>query len=301
MQNLIAKCAIAASRKRAIPYKYRMSVIKRLHPSMLKDFPFEADLMGLRFSGNLVNFIDRMIYFTGAHEKHMLHFLRDVIGGLRAANLSPIVFADVGANAGNHSLYLSTLADQVYAFEPFERVRKQFEANIARNRISNIRVFPFGLSNRQETLPFYAGPDSNLGAASFVKDHTTYNTLLGEIVVKVGDEVAEQEHLLPVTLLKADVEGFEKNVLEGLAQTLQHDRPLIIAEMSPTTLESFDHSAANIRAAFPPDYDFYYFSYGNYNSGAYRLAPYDFTFHYKHQDVIACPREWQNAWIPDRP
>ncbi len=284
------------SAQRFIPYRQRMSAIRRIAPGMLKDHAFEADLLGLRFAGNTANFIDRMIYLTGAHEKHMLFFLRDFSAKLKHEKPGRIAFYDVGANAGNHSLALSQWADEVIAFEPWERVRSQFEANIARNRIRNIRVFPFGLGDENKKLPFYAGPDSNLGAASFVPGHTDYNTYLQELEVRSGDDVMRQENLPPITLLKADVEGFEKQVLEGLKDTLRRDRPLLIVEMSETTLASFGGDAQAIRAAFPADYAFYYFSQGSYNSGRYRLAPYDFSFHYKHQDMIACPKEWEK-WL----
>lgn len=269
-----------------------MSAIKRLYPKMLKSFPFKIDLLGLLFSGNMHNYIDRMIYLTGAHEKHMLYFLRDLIRILRKKCNYPITFMDVGANVGNHSLYLSTLVDKVYAFEPFDRVRQQFETNIKLNRISNIQIFPFGLSNEQAILPFYTGTEQNLGASSFVKDHVHDNQIYGVNAVKIGDDVIRQEQLQQITLLKIDVEGFEKNVLEGLQFTLQRDRPLIIIEMSATSFNTFHHNEINIRSVFPPNYQFYYFSYGNFNTGRYRLAQYNFMYHKKHQDIIAIPNEW---------
>ncbi|MGE0754505.1 MAG: FkbM family methyltransferase, partial [Alphaproteobacteria bacterium] len=281
------------SRQRWLPYKTRRSVIKKLHPAMLQDYPFEADLLGLRFRGNIVNYIDRLVYFCGAHEKYMLFMLRDYVRKLRVSGEHDLVFFDVGANAGNHSLYLSTLVDAVHAFEPFERVRKQLKANIALNGISNITVHPFGLSNEEATLPFYAAPEANLGAASFFADHKEDNYYLGDMQLKRGDDLG----LGRVDILKADVEGFEKFVLEGLNATITMHRPLMVIELSPKTRETLG-GEQDFMAMFPENYVFCYFVTGSNNSGSYRLAPYDYHLTPKIQDVIACPQERVKTILP---
>src|SRR5690348_989354 len=93
--------AVRLSHQRCLPYKTRRSVIKRLYPAMLADFPFEVDFFdrksGLRFAGNVGNYIDRLVYFCGAYEKYMLALLRDY-----AQRANANTFLDVGANAGNH-------------------------------------------------------------------------------------------------------------------------------------------------------------------------------------------------------
>lgn len=280
--------AVSLSRQRRLPYKFRRSLIKRLYPAMLKDFAFEAEFFGgsgLTFRGNIVNYIDRLVYFCGAHEKYMLCFLHDYTQHL----LEKPIFVDVGANAGNHALFMSRLADEVHAFEPFPRVRAQLEENLRLNRIDNVTVHPFGLSNQNATMPFYSGPASNLGAASFLPGHKQDNTYLGEMELKRGDEVA-RAHGITIHILKADVEGYEKFVLEGLCETLMRDRPLIIIELSPTTRETLGGEAA-FYALFPPDYRFYYFASGSNDTGRYCLKPFDYTIQSKIQDVIACPQE----------
>src|SRR5690606_32961334 len=143
---------------------------------MLKDYPFKAGFFGngsgLRFQGNIVNYIDRLVYFCGAHEKYMLCFLQDYVERLRARpDKGKVIFVDIGANAGNHTLFMSRLCDEVHAFEPYERVRRQLEQNLAINHISNVHVYPVGLSDKETVMPFYAAPDTNLGAASFTPGH----------------------------------------------------------------------------------------------------------------------------------
>ncbi len=278
--------AIGLSQQRWLPYKTRRSVIKKLHPAMLEDYAFEADALGLKFRGNIINYIDRLVYFCGAHEKYMLFMLRDYVRALKKKNNAALCFVDVGANAGNHTLFMSQLVNKVYAFEPFERVRKQLQENLVLNNITNVEVHPFGLSNEDATLPFYAAPDANLGAASFHSDHKGDNFYLGDMQLKRGDGL----NLGQIDILKADVEGFEKFVLEGLKETINASRPLMVIELSPKTRETIGGAAA-FYALFPEDYRLFYYASGNNNSGVYQLKPYDYSLTPKIQDVIACPEE----------
>jgi len=282
--------AIALSRQRALPYKLRRSLLKRLDPAMLADFPFECDFYGLRFRGNIVNYIDRLIYFCGAHEKYMLHFLRDACSAMRAARPGGFTFMDVGANAGNHTLFMAQLADHVVAFEPFERVRSQLEENIRINGLQNVHVFPYGLGNEAARLPFYAGPESNLGSASFCADHRPENRLLGELEIRRGDDVIAAENISRIDILKADVEGYERPVLEGLRATLKRDRPLIIIELSQKTRSTMP-SMAVLSRRFPERYKFFSFAHASRDSGRYRLQPFIFGGAQLLEDVIACPEE----------
>ena len=72
--------ALFISRFRVIPYRMRRTVMKWIAPALLKDYRFETRMEnGQRFRGNIVNYIDRIVYFCGAHEKYMLHFLRDML------------------------------------------------------------------------------------------------------------------------------------------------------------------------------------------------------------------------------
>ncbi|MDX2113327.1 MAG: FkbM family methyltransferase [Alphaproteobacteria bacterium] len=290
------------SRQRWLPYKTRRSLLKLICPQMLKDYAFTCDFygegLGLRFSGNIVNYIDRLVYFCGAHEKYMLRFLQEYVVRLRAARQS-LVYVDVGANSGNHTIFMSRLVDRVVAFEPFERVRNQLKENLALNNITNVTLHEFALGERDEQLPFYTAPETNLGAASFQPHHRTDNTLLGVLEVRKGDDVLCD--IAGISIIKIDVEGFEKQVLSGLRQTIARYRPLLIVELTPTTRDSIGDEVT-FRALFPDRYCFYYFAAGCKDSGRYRLAPYRYGMTPKIEDVIACPEEMlsvlEEVWVP---
>lgn len=258
---------------------------------MLKHHPFTTTMEGgLVFRGNVVNYIDRLIYFCGAHEKYMLHFLRDIVPVLRETRAGGISFMDIGANAGNHTLYMARTVERVFAFEPFARVREQLEDNVSLNALFNVRIFPFGLGRTNDRLPFYAGPEENLGAASFHSGHYEGNQLIGESEVCIGDHVVTGEALGRIDIIKADVEGFEKDVLLGLAATIHRDRPVMIIELSPATRSQII-SAGDFFQLFPEHYDFFYFAKGNRDTGRYQIAPFHYGLTPEIQDVIAIPKE----------
>lgn len=213
-------------------------------------FDFTSDVDGLVYQGNTRNGIDREILFRGAYERHVLHFLRDAVsrGG---------VFVDVGANTGQHSLFMSRYAQTVHAFEPFEPVLQRFRAAIEANGIRNIVVHPVGLGETNTSMTFYRPPDENLGSGSFVQGFRAKNTEYDHALELVaGDDELERTGVPSVAAIKIDVEGFEKPALKGLRRTLTRDRPVVVFELSidPDTSVSF-RSMEELRSSFPDNYE----------------------------------------------
>jgi len=287
MTELVKKISRWVSTKRWLPYRFRKSVVKRLDPEMLKDYPFTSDLMGLKYKGNAGNYIERMIYFCGAYEKYMLNFLKHIVSKLKKDNL---VFVDVGANVGNHSLFMSQYVKEVHAFEPYEVVRKSFEDNIKLNGIKNIKIHPVGVGDENAKIPFYAPTDFNEGAGSFVEDTRDENKLYSELEVVKGDEAFEKYGINKVDFLKVDVEGFEKKVFDGLKNNMRKNRPIVVFELLKATRDAFG-GFEGMKKTFPEDYDFLRFSKASRDGGSYKTAPFDYDAVYKRKDVIACPIE----------
>jgi len=288
MSALRHKLACQIAKARVMPGRIRRSMVKRIAPDMLKDHDFSVPFYGMTYHGNVVNYIDRMVYFCGAHEKYMLYLFRDLI---QKQPERFQVFLDVGANVGNHALYMSQLVGEVHAFEPYDKVRASLEKNIQTNDITNIHVHPVGLGNEEKKFPFYAPPDENLGAGSFFEDHQDYNQYMGELQVVVGDEWLRGLQIRRVDMVKMDIEGFERFALEGLKETLERNRPVVVMELSPKTRETLPGKMEELASLFPGNYGFYYFAKGNYDSGAYKLAPFTWDVELKRQDVIAMSHE----------
>ncbi len=282
----IQSASIFISRLNWLPYRTRRSVIKRLCPGMLRNFAFDAAFFdpawGMRFHGNTVNLVDRRVYFCGAYEKYLLLMLRDYMAALKTAQDGPFTFMDIGAGAGNHSLFMSKITDHVHAFEPFVRVRKQFEYNLSLNRLRNVTVYPVGLSDKNIMMPFYTGGERHCAHKEGYQ--------LGDLELRLGDEVVSELKITPISIIKAELGGYEPYALRGLKSTLKSQRPLVVLELSRETRGMVGGEAEFI-SLFPDHYRFYYFSVANADRGTYRLAPFVYDEITRRQEVIACPAE----------
>jgi FkbM family methyltransferase len=241
-----------------------------------KQKEFELEFFGLTYHGSLDCYLDWCVYFFGAYEKYELFLLRDMV-----KNRTDAIFIDVGANIGQHSLFMSKYCKQVHSFEPYVVVREKLEQKIQVNNIENIIIHPFGLGKENEELEFFAPQGGNTGTGSFLSSHATGNNKsVGRLKLLNGDEYIDRLRLRKVDLIKIDVEGFEKNVLIGLRKTLEIYRPIIFLEFSGDTRDSltcFD----DLRSLVPKGYKFGFIStnrqsYGIFNTPDYEIRDFDF-------------------------
>jgi len=218
------------------------------------DYAFSKDFYGLKYKGNLNNNIDANVFFYGAFEKPLLFFLRDTLNAL-ITETPKTIFMDIGANVGHHSIFLSKFASQVLAFEPYPKVNMQFKQQIAHNNISNIQIFETGLSDRRETLNYYAPTGNNEGIGSFDESSIGKgNTSYGKLELQEGDQVIESDSWKNIKLIKIDVEGFEKKVIKGLSRTIEEERPVIVCEITYGQQLSFG-SIEELSSYLPQNYE----------------------------------------------
>lgn len=281
------KIALWLSKKYAIPYRFRKSVIKRLCPKVLTGYKFEIDFYGMKYSGNTKDSTDRLFFMFGGCEKYMLSLMKDYYN---ASKHDDFVFVDVGAHTGNHSLFMSKYAKKIHAFEPNPKVRDTLNSQIYLNNISNIVVHPVGLGLNNDKLPFYVSETDHLSCGSFKQDHDERNSYYEDLEVRKGDDLFAEKHIDKVDMIKIDVEGLERDVIEGLQNMIAQNRPLIIAEISYTSRKSFG-TIDDFETIFPKDYCFYQFSGVSRESDKYAITDFDYDSHKNHLDVIAVPRE----------
>ena len=218
------------------------------------DYAFSKDFYGLKYKGNLNNNIDANVFFYGAFEKPLLFFLRDTLNAL-ITETPEAIFMDIGANVGHHSIFLSKFASHVLAFEPYPKVNMQFKQQIAHNNISNIQIFETGLSDRRETLNYYAPTGNNEGIGSFDESSIGKgNTSYGKLELQEGDQVIESDSWKNIKLIKIDVEGFEKKVIKGLSRTIEEERPVIVCEITYGQQLSFV-SIEELSSYLPQNYE----------------------------------------------
>jgi FkbM family methyltransferase len=122
------------------------------------------------------------------------------------------LFVDVGANAGTYSLLAAKLAKcNVVALEPCKSAVQAFKTNLTLNGVHDrVEIIEQGASNRIDTLRF----TTNLDALNRITTTDGPNTV--DIRVAPLDDFLA--HKAPV-LIKIDVEGHERWVIEGATKT----------------------------------------------------------------------------------
>lgn len=235
--------------QRWIRYGLRERLLRaRRHPERCGATPFEAPFAGFAYPGRMDRWIDWIVYYYGAYEQDELELMRSLVAG------RPALALDIGANVGHHSLYMASFCTQVHAFEPYEEVARAIDEKLLRNGLQHVQVHRVGLSDRDQVLDFYAPQGVNTGTGTFVSTHEPQNNqLVGQLRVTHADAYLAALDLPRIDLVKIDVEGFELNVLRGLAQTLQRFRPIVMLELSDEVRRSLG-SAADLMALFPPGY-----------------------------------------------
>ena len=263
-----------------------------------EDFNYTKDFFGLQYKGNTGNYIDKHIYYFDAYEKPILFFMRDAMRGLDAEKG---VFLDVGANTGQHSLFMSLHASEVHAFEPYAPVLVRFREHLKLNNLSNVVIYPVGLGDKKVEMPFYDPPDSNQGTGSFVEGSFSENALESHLLkIVVGDDELERNGVEKIDLIKMDIEGYEKYALIGLKRTMEKSRPIIVMELTLGLNEDSFNDEQELRSVFPKDYVFLSFGIiaDSAITGKYCLEEKSFEDDgFERWNVLAYPRE-KEASLP---
>ena len=150
--------------------------------------------------------------------------LADMRARVRASALPENATAiDVGANIGNHTVYLGHVPGlHILALEPSRRSYEALCRNIALNGIEeHVQALPIGAGAAPGRANVQTRDAANWGMNQLCED------VKGEVEVRRLDDIARAG---PVVLMKVDVEGMELDVLRGAAGILHKDRPLLYVE-----------------------------------------------------------------------
>jgi FkbM family methyltransferase len=143
------------------------------------------------------------------------------------------VFYDVGANVGFFTVIGAKIVGptgQVYAFEPVPDNYSFLGKNIEINNFRNVSTHKYAISKSggkgELFLSEYSG-GSTLSEASMPPDFK------GTLPVELAtiDDLVVEKGFLPPSLVKIDVEGAEMDVIQGMVQTIEQYKPIIIYEI----------------------------------------------------------------------
>jgi FkbM family methyltransferase len=145
------------------------------------------------------------------------------------------VVIDGGANTGVYSLVCKALnpAAKVYAFEPVQRVHSKLVENCRLNGF-DIQCVDKALSNSDGTATIYDLPSEHVYSVTVNKNLNAPDVDTRAVTittVRLDTFLAAQDQMLPVDLMKLDVETHEPEVLEGFGKFLEQMRPTMLIEI----------------------------------------------------------------------
>jgi FkbM family methyltransferase len=167
----------------------------------------------------------------GRHHARGLFYESGVLEYIRDTCPKELMVVDVGANVGNHAVYLDKVfgAREVVVFEPNQVASAILLKNIALNDCRNIntRYLKFGVSDGAGRYRIGETPHNNLGGTTLVEDSG------GPIATVRLDDVLR---CFRVGMIKIDVEGMEMPVLRGATKLIASAAPVIAIEVTPESI-----------------------------------------------------------------
>lgn len=155
---------------------------------------------------------------------------------------------DVGANLGEWTVPLARKAGttgQVLAIEPNPAIAEALNRTLVINNLTQVSVTEAAVSDRPGSAELVLNPassgESRLGLPAAGQRSVT-------VPVRCLDDITSEHKLNRLDLVKIDVEGHERRVLEGARATLERFHPVLIIESGHEQGNDRDAIAAQVEA-----------------------------------------------------
>lgn len=185
------------------------------------------------------------------YERHLFLGLtdRDVLGVFEHFLRPGDVVVDVGSNIGFHAAFMANLVGvhgRVYAFEPDAVMYCRLVRMVAANPLRNIKSIPAAASSEDGNAIFF---QSSVHSLSSLRRCWSPETTMREVCVVVRrlDYFLNEHDCKHIRLIKIDVEGHERAVLDGLQDTLARRAvDVLLFEVTPPNHRAFDGDISDI-------------------------------------------------------
>ena len=162
----------------------------------------------------------------------------------RLKKTEKVLFYDVGANIGTHSLAIAKIFQNMVAIRSFEAQRLIFYmlcGTIALNGLNNISLENIAVSDIDRSfvdihLPDYTKSNNfggfELASAERSDNHNMTKSTYESVETRALDSYGEA-----VDFIKMDIEGMEDKALRGAVNVIDKNRPICFIEILKTDKE----------------------------------------------------------------
>lgn len=163
---------------------------------------------------------------------------------------------DIGANIGCTAILFGSRCRRVVGFEPSPSTYRFLQKNLTASGLTNVTAHNVGLGKTAGRYELTFAADNRSGG--FVSDKMQASTghHVEAIEIAQGDAFLRGAGVKHVDFVKIDVEGFEQDVIEGLADTLAACKPVVTLELNHWCLNVFRRTSVPdffdfLRSVFP--------------------------------------------------
>jgi FkbM family methyltransferase len=206
-------------------------------------------------------------------------------------NLTPgMVFLDIGAHHGIYSIVAAKKLGAngtVVAFEPSPDEYRRLRLHTRLNRLSSVRTEPLALGSAPSTRTFFRVTSGDTTRGGLQPPASTDQVSKISVETARLDDYVSQFPLKRVDVVKLDVEGGEREVLEGASLVLTKLRPMFICEVLDAASQPWGYKAREIMLILQR-FDFNWFDIRLDGS----IAPHEIKAHYPEiRNYAAVPKE----------
>jgi len=162
-------------------------------------------------------------YILGNFESNLQKIMSAYIGP------NNIVY-DIGAHYGYFTLFASRLVGnlgRVYAFEPMPQNFQRLVYNIKANKLNNIKLYNYAISNKETILKF--SNSKNTVANTYIASSPLLSQPIPVIEIRSIslDILFSRKEILSPQFIKIDAEGAEYDILVGAQNIIGQSKPAI--------------------------------------------------------------------------
>jgi len=169
-------------------------------------------------------------------------------------NYDSPTFLDVGAHYGYYTIIMSKLggpSSKVYSFEPNNEFFKVLSTNVELNKLQNVTLHQFALSDRKGIVTLESSEWSKrarallgVSARAKMKNIESISYDQNDYVESIPfDDLAEKSRIYP-DIVKIDVHGAEGNVITGMKKALKEHIQHLYCELHEQMCD--DYTAMDI-------------------------------------------------------
>jgi FkbM family methyltransferase len=207
-------------RVRALPVQWRLRFVAKKYRALLRLYRCRP----AKFEIEPLSLLIRNISGLGTLQSNIIDFFDDVVSS-GVLGKAPLI-VDVGANVGQFASAAKLFFPEarVVSFEPDPETYADLQINT--QGLRDVDLHNIGLSDREGVLTFYRCELSVMSTFSAQADDMTRHRGTTELPVRRLDAVLDSDDR--PDLLKIDVEGFERQVLQGAWETVSRSRYVLI-------------------------------------------------------------------------